>query len=244
MPDDQHAAPVQRIAHAGPGAGMSTLAPVPSTGPTSSQAAACNLAAATMLNLASRRPLPTGPQLGRLLLDVVTELAPHFRSQDLARNIDVYAADWAAVHAWNWLPTAAPLALTDISDALADASPSTLRLQHRLNSADGHAPVRLAWTVHVPTDAPADFTHGTRRVVLDEFVPAHRADAVVTDHLLRRLDAHHALGLTMPGYAGVRVLAPRIPRASVHIGSLFDIGDQPHPLGDCPVCAATLPQRY
>jgi hypothetical protein len=181
-------------------------------------AATCALTLDALARLAELRPLPAGRELAPLIMRVVAEAAPRHRTQKLSRRINIHADCFTATCVWRWMPQTAEHVSEKVAALAAAATGPVAAIQPA-------AAYRVAWrtTAH--------------DLLLDEISPTHLRDLVLGDWMLGRLAAHHALLRDVPGYAGVRVLTPRIPAAAVH--ALPDMSG--HLLGGCVVCAQLTP---
>jgi hypothetical protein len=96
----------------------------------------------------------------------------------------------------------------------------------RLTAATAPAGRRLAWARD-----PGDLSAG---LLLDRLNPTHLPDSAWTAWVAAQVDADRRLGehLAGPAFAGVRVLLPLAPAASLHV--LPD--GRRHQLGGCPDC--------
>ena len=119
-------------------------------------------------------------------------------------------------------PAAAPGPLRSTAAAVAARSTGARAAAQRLA---GPRVLRLAWR----TDAGA--------LLIDEISPGYTHDMLRNTWMSVRIAAHHALLADDPSYAGVRLLAPRIPGASLHV--LPD--NSAHYLGACGVCTSLTP---
>jgi hypothetical protein len=181
-------------------------------------AATCALTLDALGRLAEMRPLPAGQGLAPLIMRVVAEAAPRHRTQKLSRRINIHADCFTATCVWRWLPQTAEHASEAVNALAVVASGAVAAIQ----PADV---IRVAWR-----------TAG-QDLLLDEISPTHLRDLVLGDWMLTRLAAHNALGQGIPGYAGVRVLTPRIPAAALHV--LPNMSS--HPLNGCAICAQLTP---
>jgi len=186
--------------------------------PTPSQLACTELTLDTLIALADLRPLPTAASrlLAPLIMDTVAALAPRHRTKQVSRQINVHAASFASAYVYRWMPESAEHVSTELAVIRAGGGPVR-------PLADGHS-LALAWR----TD--------TNHVVVDEISLGWQPDMVLSDWALGRIAGHQALLRNLPGYAGVRILVPRIPAASMHAA----LSGQ-HVLGGCDVCASLTP---
>ena len=164
------------------------------------------------------------PIFGRALvgtiLDTATEISHRLGGRGLDTRLPVYAGGWARGYLDRLAPAWSAQYTPELeTEALLRLSRAQLTLQLEAVAAD--IPCRLLFTL------PGGAT------LIDDLTHAHRDSAVYDNGAAARAAAHLALGTQMPNFIGVRILAPRIPYASVHVRST----SERHRIGGCGDCA-------
>jgi hypothetical protein len=188
--------------------------------------AALLVAAAAAADIVEQHP-SAGPRA--TAMELIAAAAEHAAVCD-ARRLDRRLGVYAASHANTYLRTFADRARVSVlRDVASLGLPRPVAAAQRAlfagapGAVDGVHPLDLRLLHATPAG-----------VVIDQLTQPNVARSVGVDAFARTaIAAHLALGSQLPSFAGVRLLAFRVPRASRHYRSATDW----HPLGACAACA-------
>lgn len=193
-----------------------------------SQQAAIEIAMATVVDLLSQPRRRHGYEAVSHLLEVACDLASATGARKIDTRTGVYAGGFARRYVTSIAPAGASLATRLEVEALARLDKAGRMLQPDPRRSGSRAlPARLVWR---------------RRdgiTLIDDLSAAGKPNLVAYGSALTRAAAHLALGQHLPQFGGVRICAPRIPLASVHIVSTHEM----HQFGGCAVCTGPHGQR-
>ena len=193
--------------------------------PSPSQVAALLVAAAAAADVVEKHPTADSRATAIELLAAAAKQAAVCDARRLDRRIGEYAASWANTYLRQFADRARVSVLRDVAGR--DLPRPAAALQRALlagapGTVDGVHPLDLR-LLH----------HTAGGVVIDQLTHADTARAVGVDTFARgAVAAHLALGGQLESFAGVRLIAPRVPRASAH----YLTATTAHALGDCAAC--------
>ena len=200
--------------------------------PSPTQVAALLVAAAAAADVIERHP-GAGPR--STAMELIAAAAEHAAVCD-ARRLDRRLGVYAASHANTYLRTFADRTHVSVLRGITslDLPRPVAAAQRALlagvpGAVDGVHPLDLRLLYATPAG-----------VVIDQLTQPNTARSVGVDAFARTaVAAHLALGGQLPSFAGVRLLAFRVPRASRHYRTATDW----HLLGECAACATPRSAR-
>jgi hypothetical protein len=198
--------------------------------PSPSQVAALLVAVAAAADVVEQHPTADPRATAIELLAAAAEHAAVCDARALDRRLGGYAASWANTYLRSFADRRRVSVLRDV--VARDLPRPAAAAQRALfagapGTVDGVHPLDLR------------LLHHTRAgVVIDQLTHVDTARAVGVDAFARAaVAAHLALGDQLEAFAGVRLIAPRVPRASAH----YLTATTSHPVGGCVAC--TRPER-
>jgi hypothetical protein len=198
--------------------------------PSPSQVAALLVAAAAAADVVEQHPA-AGPRA--TAIELIAAAAEHAAGCD-ARRLDRRLGVYAASHANTYLRT-----FVDRRRVTVLRGVGALQLPRPVAAAQRSLFTGAPGTVDGVHPLDLRLLHRTSAgVVIDQLTHPNTARSVGIDAFARTaIAAHLALGGQITGFAGVRLLAFRVPRASRHYLTAADW----HLVGDCAACAT--PER-
>jgi hypothetical protein len=194
--------------------------------PSPTQVAALLVAAAAVADVVERHPAAGSRTTAMELIAVAAEHTAVCDARRLDRRLGVYAASHANTYLRRFADRARVSVLRDVA---------SLNLPRPIAAAQRALLAGAPGAVDGVHQLDLRLLHATPAgVVIDQLTHPNVARSVGVDTFARTaVAAHLALGSQLPSFAGVRLLAFRVPRASRHYVTATDW----HPLGDCAACA-------